>query len=229
MIFSLSRLKASLKDVPALLKSYGLLFLLLQLMNFFFTQSLSYLHMLRMSSRSDEYMGLIIFLAIVGFFVQALAKVIWALLTAFALSHDSSLVSYFQNSFHQSLIESLRAFTQAVLYGFLFIIPGLIKVVRYQFVIFVAADNKEYAQGHTDALEQSSRLTQGHFFALVGLFVTMALTFLPFSLQASILERPVSIVFNEIITFFLMLVQTAYLFRLYKDLYQNTKSKEVAS
>jgi hypothetical protein len=58
-------------------------------------------------------------------------------------------------------IEGIRSFAVAIFWGFLLIVPGIIKYVRYTFVCFVVVADPEYQAGRVDALDQSERLIKG--------------------------------------------------------------------
>lgn len=228
MVLSFQRLQHSFKEAFQLLRQHWPMLLFLQLVNFFFTQSLSYLQALRMTSKEDGYILWMVGLALAGFIAQSVIKVVWTLIVCGHFSKQSHMNLFVVSKLEESLIESLRAFFRATLYGFLLIIPGLIKMVRYQFVIFIVGDNKNYSDGQLDALKGSAALTKGHFFSLVFLLFIFMLPFIPMSTNPSFFEQPVMVTFFEIISFYLIAVETTYLYKLYRDL-QAQQNKQALS
>lgn len=62
------------------------------------------------------------------------------------------------NHLNQLSIETLRSWGKSLLWGMLFIIPGIIKFLSYSLVPFVVCFSLEYQRGHRDALKYSSEI-----------------------------------------------------------------------
>lgn len=67
--------------------------------------------------------------------------------------------------------ESLRAFGKSLLWGFLLILPGLYKAMRFSLTSFVVCLDPSYRSGHIDALKASEELTAGVWPKILGLFL----------------------------------------------------------
>lgn len=68
-------------------------------------------------------------------------------------------------------VEGLRMTGYILLWSILFILPGLYKQIRYLFVPFVVLFDSLYHRGEVDALDRSSQLSKGIFWALLFLFM----------------------------------------------------------
>lgn len=93
-----------------------------------------------------------------------------ALFLILSTFQEKSIASFFRTFFEQGVIEQMRSWGKAMLWSFLFVIPGLIKFVQYLFVPFVVCFDSQYQQGQRDALKQSQALTKGKMFRLFLLF-----------------------------------------------------------
>jgi hypothetical protein len=67
--------------------------------------------------------------------------------------------------------ESLRATGAAIWWGFLLIIPGLIRFLQFSFVPFVVFLDPEYRAGKKDALKESTRRVNQRFVQVLGILV----------------------------------------------------------
>jgi hypothetical protein len=72
-------------------------------------------------------------------------------------------------------VESLRTIGSVLLWAALFIVPGVVQMVRLQLVPFVVMFLKPYESGQIDALETSRQMTRGYFLGLVLLFLLIGL------------------------------------------------------
>lgn len=225
MIFSWQRLVQTVKEAPRIIRIYFPLLLVLQGINFFFNQSLSYLQIIRMSSKEDGYIPILIFIAFFGFVAQAIIKVVWVLVICHFFETKDKLSGYLGEHLQQSLIESLRAFFKAIKYAFLLIIPGLVKMVRYHFVVFVVGLEKKYQLGDLDALKASEQLTSGYFFRILFLILFFAALFLPVSTNPFLLHAPIQVFFNELFSFIVITLESIYLYLLYIDLKKKHRDK----
>lgn len=70
--------------------------------------------------------------------------------------------------------ESLRALGKSLLWGFLLILPGLYKAMRFSLTSFVVCLDPDYHTGRKDALKASEELTAGVWPKILGLFVIFA-------------------------------------------------------
>ncbi len=225
MVFSWSRCKKSLQSVPELLSHFALPLIGMHLINMGFNQSMIVLQEFRMEAKSDSYIPQMFAIAFVGFLLQSLFKVISVLLISYHFSNKSSLLPYLKKYTELGLIESLRAFFQAVLWGFLFVIPGIVKMIRYQFVIYIVAASKKYEAGDLEALDASEKLTQGRFWSLTSLILILATAAFAMSTSQSILSAPFEVLILEAIGFFFICWQGLYLFFLFQDLYRQQELK----
>ena len=85
-----------------------------------------------------------------------------------------SLSSFFANTFELSLLESLRAFGSACLWGLLFIIPGIVKYSYYLLTPFVVFFSQKYQNGEVDALEMSKVISKKFWWKLNTLIIVFA-------------------------------------------------------
>lgn len=79
---------------------------------------------------------------------------------------ESSLTTFVKKHFKLVTIESFRSMFVILIYFFLFIIPGFIKIIHLLFVPFVVQLYKPYQAGKVDALQKSKELING---ALLGI------------------------------------------------------------
>jgi hypothetical protein len=224
-VLSWQRLKYSLKYFPQILKASLLILLVLQAINFFFNQIMVYLQEARMTSKEDFFVPLIIALAVVGFFVQSAIKVLWVLVVCHYFYGREHLSSYLKDRTEQGLIESLRAFLKSILYGFLLIIPGIIKMIRYQFVVFIVATEKKYQEGGIEALQASEKLARGRTLPLMALIIIFGGLSLCFTSSELVIRAPVPVLTMEALTLCLTTLESIYLYLLYIDL-KNSKGIE---
>lgn len=218
MVFSWTRLKKSTLASGPFIQKYFLVLLTLQGINFFFTQTLSYIQEQRMSSHNDDMIPLLVAVAVIGFLAQSITKVIWVLLACHNVDNGTDETSYLRQKLEPSMIESLSAFFRSVIYGFAFILPGLIKMIRYQFVIFVVALEKEYDKGNLSALDFSEKLTYRHLFSLTILAALFFVVLLPAGNNPFILQAPIKVIALETLSFFIITLETLYALYLYQDL-----------
>lgn len=220
MVFSWARGKKSLQSIPELLSHFALPLIGMHLINMGFNQAMIILQEIRMEAKSDSFIPQMFAIALVGFLVQSLFKVVAVLLISFHFYQKTSLTPFLKKHTELGLIESLRAFFQSVLWGFLFIIPGIIKMIRYQFVVYIVASSKKYEAGELDALEASEKLTEGRFWSLTTLILILALAAFALSTSQSLLSAPMEVLILEIIGFFFLCWQGLYLLFLFQDLFQ---------
>lgn len=217
-VLSLQRIKYSFQYLPKILKQSFFIFIVLQTVIFFFNQVMIYLQEARMNSREDFYVPLIIFLAFIGFLVQTAIKVIWVFVICQFFNGKENLSTYLRRRTEQGLIESLRAFLKSVLYGFLMIIPGVIKMIRYQFVLFIVATSEKYQEGEVDALKTSEKLSLGKTFPLLFLVIVFSVLGLFTTSNELLINKPISVLSMEVVTLCLTTLESLYLYLLFNDL-----------
>ncbi len=97
-----------------------------------------------------------------------LFPLIQSLLCSFYLSREfnieKKIISFIENNFELSLIETLRSWGKSFLWFFLFIIPGLIKYSYYMLAPFVVLFSKLYSIGEIDALVLSEKIFKKYWF-----------------------------------------------------------------
>ena len=220
MVFSWVRCKKSLQSIPELLSHFALPLIAMHVMNMGFNQAMIILQEIRMEAKSDSFIPQMFAIAFIGFLVQSLFKVVAVLLISYHFYHKSPLLSFLKKHTELGLIESLRAFFKSVLWGFLFIIPGIIKMIRYQFVVYIVASSKKYEAGELDALEASEKLSEGRFWSLTTLILILATMAFALSTSQSILQAPTEVLVLETVGFFFLCWQGLYLLFLFQDLQQ---------
>jgi len=220
MVLSWARLKKSGRHFPAVLKQYFFVFLGMHAINLFFNQSMIYLQELRMSSRDDVYVPVMLVVAFLGFIVQAVIKVIWTFIICHHFTSKAALGDYLRSHLEQGLIESLRAFFKAVLWGFVFIIPGFHKIIQYQLVLYTVGLDPDYERGRVDAVAESVRLSKRHNFALGIMLLIFGILSIMTTTGHFLFKNPVPVLTMEGISFLLMTLETIYVLFLYQDLRQ---------
>lgn len=218
MVFSWLRLKKSFLYIPQFVQRFALVLIAMHGLNLLFNQTMISLQEMRMAEKSDNFIPAMFAIAFVGFVVQSLTKVLWILLICYHFHHQGSPLQFIKKHTELGLIESLRAFFKALLWGFILVIPGLIKMIRYQFVLFVVASSKKYEHGDMDALKGSENLTRGHFWGLTTLVLLMALGSFLLSSTRSFFDAPVEVFVTEFFGFFFISLQGLYMLFLFQDL-----------
>lgn len=219
MIISLRRAQKTIFTLPEIFKKYAFLLLSLQAVNFAFNQTMIYLQEQRMTSQEDNYIAYMLIVAFVGFFAQSAIKVIWTFTICHNFnSQEKTLGEFIRFHLEQGLIESLRGFLKAVKWGFLLIIPGLIKAIRFQFVNFIVCTNKDYTIGKVDALETSERLTKKHLWGLIFLFILFGSLTLSTSSSYLFFQKPLLVGFTESLSLILITFEITYMFYVFQEL-----------
>ncbi len=103
-----------------------------------------------------------------------------AIISLYALKNNSirNLTSFFGKNLELTILETMRAWGISILWGFLFIIPGLIKMSYYYLTTFVVLFLPEYAEGKVDALKKSEEISKHHWITL-NLLVTLFYLVIP--------------------------------------------------
>jgi hypothetical protein len=219
MVISLSRVKKTALAVPGLIKKYAVLFISLHLINVMFNQTMIYFQELRMTTHQDDYIPYMLGVALIGFFVQAGIKVIWTFIICRNFSAPNVPMSDFiKDHFEKGIIESLRAFLKSIKWGFLFILPGILKAIRFQFVNFIICTNSKYDKGEVDALKASENLTKGHLLGLFFLFVIFAAIAMTTTSSHLLINRPFSVLSLEALSIVLMTFEITYIYFIFEDM-----------
>jgi len=111
-----------------------------------------------------------IFSMLIGFLQPSLLLLIC--LACLRSKSEQSLESDFFKSFSALLKETIRAAGISLWWGFLLIIPGLIRFLQFSFVPFVVFLDPAYQRGEKDALKESTRLVNKRFFVVLCILIT---------------------------------------------------------
>jgi hypothetical protein len=131
----------------------------------------------------------------------------------------------FTQHFNQLLIEQVRALA-AVLWRIpLVVLPAFAEYIRLVFVPLVVILNGSYEHGETDALKESRALCRGRFWMLTLVICTSL--FIPWYLQSLIhgdsgeliWENPIGVSFASLVTLFINVFTSAYLWAIFRNLY----------
>ena len=108
-----------------------------------------------------------------------------SLIPAPALQSPIKVVKFIRHHLSFLMRESLRMYGKILSWSFLFLVPGLVKLVQFYFVPFVVALDPLYSQGKQDALKHSQRLAKGQMWKLGLLSITFSLL-IPLLLSSNI-------------------------------------------
>lgn len=218
MVLSWSRFKQSARELPSVMREYLALFICMHVLNLFFNQLMIYLQGQRMTTHDDIYVPAMLIIAFIGFIVQSIIKTVWTFVVCHFFRRKKSLGDFLRHNLEHGVIESLRAFFRAILWGFLFIFPGFHKIIQYQFVVFIVGLDDEYDAGKRDALATSVQLTRGHTFAVGVLITVFAILTLMTTTGYFIFSNPLHVLTVELVSFVLITWETIYLLHLFEDL-----------
>jgi hypothetical protein len=145
-------------------------------------------------------------------------------------STELSNENYFKKcwqEFNQVLIEFIRTWGKCLAWGFLFIIPGIVKWFRLIFVPFIVLLDPAYRRGEKDALEESEKLTHGQFSSIFVLFFVFSLL-LPFIMTSfdqykTLVKTPISALFLLIFESIFLITFILLLLKLYKQVQQKSQ------
>jgi hypothetical protein len=159
--------------------------------------------------------------------VAKIAEGIWqkrVLLPTF----KSSMIQHF----NQTLIEQVRALAAVIWRIPLLIIPALNEYIRLYFVPLIVILHPDYDKGAVDALEESRRLSRGHFWGLNTLITLIFLgPWLAQSLAQAdgsefIWENPLGVSIGYIVTFFINVFTTIYLCSYFREIMKRQPVQE---
>ncbi len=91
------------------------------------------------------------------------------------LEFKISAKAFLKQNTNQLLIENLRAFGKIFFWSLVLFIPGIIRATQLIFTSFVVVFYERYYLNEIDALKESTRLANTHFFQLLILFVFLSL------------------------------------------------------
>lgn len=111
---------------------------------------------------------------------------ITAMLSSFSILKESlqaknpqvSAGAFIADKIELSIIETLRAWGTAFLWSFVFILPGIWKLIAYILTPYVVMFSKKYQEGKVDALEYSSKICKAYF-KRVNWWLTVFYLFVP--------------------------------------------------
>jgi len=95
-----------------------------------------------------------------------------------AIYKPKSFSHFFSSTFELSFLESIRAIGVSFLWGFLLIIPGLIKYSFYLLTPFVVFFSKKYQNGEVDALELSEMISK-RFWGKLNTYIIIFVLIIP--------------------------------------------------
>lgn len=116
----------------------------------------------------------------ISLILSILFPTIVAIISLYALKNNSiqNITSFFGKNLELTVLETMRAWGVSILWGFLFIIPGIIKMSYYYLTTFVVLFLPEYAEGQADALKKSEEISKHHWVTL-NLLVTLFYLVIP--------------------------------------------------
>ena len=142
----------------------------------------------------------------------------------------SRLVPLFIHFAWPLTIEGVRVLGQVMLWSLLFLIPGIVRFLRFILVPFVVLLDSKYQKEEVDALQQSSDLVKGH---KLGLFVLVLFTFaFDFGFEIvthfyGISEFPVWVVGFSLGRYLLNIFFYCLVFEVYRSLNQKLKASRL--
>ena len=115
-----------------------------------------------------------------------LFPLITAMLSSFSILKESlksinpqvSAGGFIADKIELSLIETMRAWGTAFLWCFVFILPGIWKLIAFILTPYVVMFSKKYQEGEVDALEYSTKICKAYF-KRVNWWLTVFYLFVP--------------------------------------------------
>jgi hypothetical protein len=115
-----------------------------------------------------------------------LYPLITAMLSSFSILKESlksinphvSAGGFIADKIELSLIETMRAWGTAFLWSFVFILPGIWKLIAFILTPYVVMFSKKYQEGEVDALEYSAKICKAYF-KRVNWWLTVFYLFVP--------------------------------------------------
>lgn len=98
-------------------------------------------------------------------------------LSQMSAAEELNGVSFLRRMFASNLIEEMRAWGNSMLWSFVFILPGLIRFLRYLLLPFVVCFDPLYQIGQRDALKRARDLSRGSLGKLLLVFCFFAVIF----------------------------------------------------
>jgi len=140
--------------------------------------------------------------------------------------------NFFGRTFSQLCIETLRTWGSALRWGFLFIIPGAIRLLQLIFVPFVVCLSRDYENGSRDALKTSSQYFRRRIISTTALVIVFELV-IPLILTEildpwrSFEKTPVSALFCTAADLLVAVFFTQALYRIFESVRQELKDESV--
>ncbi|MEK2688850.1 hypothetical protein [Bdellovibrio sp. GT3] len=134
----------------------------------------------------------------------------------------ASLSDFYGRYINQVFIETLRTWGKTLLWGLLFILPGIWKFLEYSMVPFVVTGSQRYDEGKIDALQASAGVFRKHWFKITGililfhLFIPLILTSL-FDSYRLLWKTPVPSLVLNLLDTYLLIISTQLLFNVFQD------------
>lgn len=146
---------------------------------------------------SNQFFGLSVFSLLFPLFVQCMSLFLLVFSCLFIvpyffqkmLNEENDEFIYIPSTFHKFLFENFRPWMKEMskvlafsyLWGLLFIVPGIIKLVKCSFVNYIVLFNRSYHIKEISALKHSSKLTKG----LIGWFLLLIALYMGLSYPAN--------------------------------------------
>lgn len=208
-----------------------ILFFLLTLINQFFEQALNGRLATAMESESRTFIILALGLFLNGLFYIWITPIIFA----FFIGKNLNL---FERPFSLSFVndfskEWLRSMGNASLWAFVFIIPGFIRWLEYNFLPFICFFDSTYQDGQTDALVRCHAIAKGHRLKLLGLWLCFGVIIPLVTTSfwgdfAGLMSHPVTGSLIILFESLLHILSLYILWRIYLNISSITRAKTVA-
>ena len=167
--------KDSLKLLlPVFKRAWGWLLFAALLEEFFGWSTMQILDMYQVKESVALYAGganLLFSLGMASLSVIVLSHMIQDEMKGRRPPHHTPMMTALRDNLRDVFIESMRAFLPVILWGLVFIIPGVVVAIRLYFVPFVAQFDQEYKKGAVDALQRSRDLVHGRFWRVTLLLI----------------------------------------------------------
>lgn len=180
VIWSKSRFQHAFEIYPRVLKEASPVLLPLNALLWGLEFYVSWLNKARFDNPYESSMLTMVVIGVLGVVLQSLISVLWILFVARSAQRQAHNGVgehpwlFVKKHYHQSLIESVRAFISVGIYGLFLILPALYRWVQITFAVLVSAFDPQYQAGQKDALQESARLVRG---AWLPLFLLMLFQF----------------------------------------------------
>lgn len=159
-------LKDYFKLIPEMIKYLPIIFLPLGLLNQFF---------MNLAGNADDMTR--IYASLFSMTISLIAYFLMVLMVPYLYHNPDSekrnMGEHIRNQTSPLTIESLRALGQIAVGLLLFIIPGIIRMIKYAFIPFIVQFHPQYLKGSADALKLSRELCKGVLFKITIILVLL--------------------------------------------------------